>query len=172
MAVEKARAGKPLVVSFADATPAYFNAKPMRDLFIRAPKELGLPPNTMGRRLRCAYGTRDAGALWEEHYANVLLNMGFARGKAGPTCFHHPVWKVSVVVHGGDVWRWGQMMLYLSMRRARGMRLRIGNDNVLVLEMGTSETSAFSTARSASGPMICGRGGSSSRVTSWEIPLT
>ena len=41
------------------------------DIFVRAPKELGLPPGTVGKLVRCAYGTRDAGALWEEHYANV-----------------------------------------------------------------------------------------------------
>ena len=102
MAMKRTRGGKPLVLKFPDATKAYFNAKPTRDIFICAPKELGLPPNTVGRLLRCAYGTCDAGALWEEHYARVLMSMEFKRGNTAPTCFHHPKWDVAVVVHGDD----------------------------------------------------------------------
>ena len=99
---EKDRGGKRLAMSFADATKAYFIARPTRDIFIRPPKELNLPPGTVGLLLRCAYGTRDAGALWEEHYATVLKDMGSVRWKAGPTCFHHPTWHVAAVVHGDD----------------------------------------------------------------------
>ena len=37
------------------------------------------------------YGTRDAGAVWEETYT------------AAPSCtFFHPDWKISLVVHGDD----------------------------------------------------------------------
>lgn len=71
--------GKPVAMSFADATKAYFNATQTRDLFARAPRELGLPSGNCGKLLKCAYGTRDACALWEEHNANVLICMGFAR---------------------------------------------------------------------------------------------
>ena len=102
MAKKKASGGKPLALSFCDATKAYFNAVPQRDIFVRAPKELGLPPNTVGKLVRCAYGTRDAGALWEEHYASVLVGMGFVRGRASPTCFYHPQRHIAVVVHGDD----------------------------------------------------------------------
>ena len=102
MATKKTCNGKPLALSFADATKAYFNATPQRDIFVRAPPELGLPPGTVGKLQRCAYGTRDAGALWEEHYASVLTNLGFVRGKASPTCFFHPTKLISVVVHGDD----------------------------------------------------------------------
>ena len=102
MAMKKTHRGKPLALRFSDATKTYFNAKPTRDILIRAPKELGLPPNTVGQLLRCAYGTRDAGALWEEHYAQVLLGMGFKRGRAGPTCIYRPQWEIAVVVHSDD----------------------------------------------------------------------
>ena len=82
IAMKRTRGDQPLVPSFSDATNAYVNAKPTRGVFIRAPKELGLPPNAFGRLRRCAYGTRDAGALSEEHYARVLSSTGFKRGTA------------------------------------------------------------------------------------------
>ena len=51
---------------------------------------------------RCVYGTRDAGMIWEETYATVLVNMGFKRGIASPCWFHHPGGHLSLVVHGDD----------------------------------------------------------------------
>jgi hypothetical protein len=48
------------------------------------------------------YGTRDAGAIWENCYATCLTGIGFTQGIASPCCFVHPEWKVSVVVHGDD----------------------------------------------------------------------
>ena len=63
---------------------AYFNAKPQRDVFVRVPRELGLPPGTMGKLVRCCYGTRDAGMLWEDTYADVLVQAGVTRGIACP----------------------------------------------------------------------------------------
>ena len=77
-------------LSFVDVTKAYFNAVPQRSIYVRAPRELGLPQGTMGKLIRCAYGTRDAGALWEETYAHVLMDAGFIRGNASPCCFWHP----------------------------------------------------------------------------------
>ena len=48
------------------------------------------------------YGTRDAGAIWEQCYADALIAMGFEQGKASPCCFKHVGWNVQVVVHGDD----------------------------------------------------------------------
>ena len=56
----------------------------------------------VGRLVRCMYGTRDAGAIWETCYTSCLLGMGFAQGAASPCCFRHEEWGVSVVVHGDD----------------------------------------------------------------------
>ena len=100
MAHRKSSNGKPLPLSFCDATKAYFNACPKRDIFVRAPKELGLPPGTVGNLVRCAYGTRDAGALWEEDYAKILVDMGFQRGRSSPTVFHHRQRDITVVYTG------------------------------------------------------------------------
>ena len=89
-------------LSFVDIVKAYFNGVPTRSLYVKLPKELGLPRNIVGKLRRCLYGTRDAGAIWEECYANCLTGIGFIQGKASPCSFYHPKWKVSVVVHGDD----------------------------------------------------------------------
>ena len=61
-----------------------------------------MPPGTVGKLVRCCYGTRDAGMLWEEAYAKVLVDAGFIRGRASPCCFFHPVHGLAVVCHGDD----------------------------------------------------------------------
>lgn len=95
-------AGPELALMFLDVTNAYFNATPKRNLFIRLPKEMGLPPHCVGRLLKCAYGTRDAGALWEDTYAAALTSIGLTRGKASPCCFVRKARNISIVVHGDD----------------------------------------------------------------------
>ena len=60
---EQKRSGKPLRLSFVDIRKAYFNAMPERAIFMRLTKEMGLPPNTVARQVRCVYGARDAGKL-------------------------------------------------------------------------------------------------------------
>lgn len=88
---------------FIDITKAYFNAAPTRSIFVKVPRELGLPKGTVGRLTRCCYGTRDAGMLWEETYAEVLEQACFVRGKACPRVFYPPERDVAVVCHGDDV---------------------------------------------------------------------
>ena len=48
------------------------------------------------------YGSLDAADRWGEHYAAILVNAGFIRGRASPCHFFHPTWKVYMVVHGDD----------------------------------------------------------------------
>ena len=48
------------------------------------------------------YGTRDAGALWEATYTQVLLGHGFRQGVSSPCVFHHDGWGIALVVHGDD----------------------------------------------------------------------
>ena len=101
-ATERTRRGKKLKLSFVDIRKAYFNGRPKRNIYIRLPPELGLPRETLGKLARCMYGTRDAGAIWEQCFADCLVQLGFQQGAASPCCFHHPAWEVSVVVHGDD----------------------------------------------------------------------
>ena len=70
--------------------------------YIKFPKEMGLPSNLVGELVRCAYGTRDAGAIWEDTYRGALEEMGFPSGIASPCCFHHPSRNLHLVVHGDD----------------------------------------------------------------------
>ena len=58
-----------------------------------------MAPGTLEKIVRCACGTGDAGALWEETYAAGLLDAGFVKGKASPW---HPITRISVVCHGDD----------------------------------------------------------------------
>ena len=66
------------------------------------PKELGIPSHFVAKLKRCAYGTRDAGAIWEDTYRLALESLGFTSGSASPCCFHHPERNISIVVHGDD----------------------------------------------------------------------
>ena len=66
------------------------------------PKEMGLPSHYVAKQVRCVYGTRDAGSIWEDVYRTALENMGFDSGVASPCCFCHKARGLSVVVHGDD----------------------------------------------------------------------
>ena len=66
------------------------------------PKELGLPSKLVAKQIRCVYGTRDAGKIWESCYTEALVDMGFVQGSGSPCCFHHPARGLHCVVHGDD----------------------------------------------------------------------
>ena len=89
-------------MSFIDVAKAHVHARPSRNVYVRVPRELGLAPGTYGRLKKCCYGTRDAGAPWEECYASALVDHGFRRGVVCPTCFVHESKQISIVVHGDD----------------------------------------------------------------------
>ena len=40
------------------------------------PKEAGLGSDLVAREVRCVYGTRDAGKLWEDTYIQALEHSG------------------------------------------------------------------------------------------------
>ena len=99
---ERYRDGQPLQLGFVDIRKAYFNGVPKRPVYMALPKELGLPADCVGKLVRCAYGTRDAGAIWEDTYRGALEQMGFQSGTASPCCFYHPARRLHLVVHGDD----------------------------------------------------------------------
>ena len=70
------RNGKPIRLSFVDIRKAYFNGRPTRIRLMHFPKELGLPSNLVARLVRCAYGCRDAGHIWEVCYRSALEAIG------------------------------------------------------------------------------------------------
>ena len=102
IARQPSHASDEIVLSFVDIKKAYFNGVPRRNVHLAFPKELAIPEHLVAHLKRCVYGTRDAGAIWEDCYADALVDMGFERGTASPCCFHHPTLRLRVVVHGDD----------------------------------------------------------------------
>ena len=94
--------GVPMRLGFVDIKKAYFNCLPKRNVFMRLPREMGLPAHMVGLQIRCVYGTRDAGSIWEETYRQCLEQAGFRCGVSSPCIFHHEERNVSCVVHGDD----------------------------------------------------------------------
>ena len=103
LAQERYRNGEPLRLDFLDVKKAYFNGIPKRDVYMQLPREMGLPSHFVARQVRCVYGTRDAGAIWEDTYREALESIGFRSGVASPCCFFHPERNLSTVVHGDDI---------------------------------------------------------------------
>ena len=102
-AQERKRKGKPLRLDFLDVKKAYFNGIPHREIYMSLPRELGLPSHFVAKQVRCVYGTRDAGAIWEDCYRDALEDIGFKSGVSSPCCFYHPERGLSTVVHGDDL---------------------------------------------------------------------
>ena len=69
---------------------------------MQIPKEMGLPSHFVAKQVKCVYGTRDAGSIWEDVYRAALEDIGFESGIASPCCFVHRARGLSVVVHGDD----------------------------------------------------------------------
>ena len=69
-----------------DVKKAYFNILPMRDIYLSPPRELGLPKSLLAKQMKCVYGTRDAGMIWEETYRAALAEIGSTAGRASPCC--------------------------------------------------------------------------------------
>ena len=94
--------GEPMRIGFVDAKKAYFNGIPKRNVFMRLPREMGLPAHIVGLQVRCVYGTRDAGSIWEDCYRHTLETAGFKSGIASPCVFFHEGKNIACVVHGDD----------------------------------------------------------------------
>ena len=103
MVQERSRNGVPFRLDFLDVKKAYFNGIPKREVYMQLPRELGLPSHFVAKRVRCVYGTRDAGAIWEDTYREALEGMVFKSGIGSPCCFWHPIRNISTVVHGDDI---------------------------------------------------------------------
>ena len=103
LAQERQRDGVPLRLDFLDVKKAYFTGIPKRDVYMTLPHELGLASHLVAKQVRCVYGTRDAGAIWEDAYIEALESIGFRSGIGSPCCFWHPTRGISTVVHGDDI---------------------------------------------------------------------
>ena len=95
-----------------------------------------MPPGTLAKQVRCVYGTRDAGKLWEDAYTLVLENAGFVASQSNPCVFFHEARNISVVVHGDDFTAmgldedltWYEEQLKLSFEVDLGMGVRVSSN--------------------------------------------
>ena len=53
-------------------------------IYMKLPKEMGLGTNVVARQVRCVYGMRDAGKLWEDTYTQAMEHAGFTTGVGKP----------------------------------------------------------------------------------------
>ena len=69
-----------------DIKRAYFYAPSQRDIYVRLPPEdpRAGDPNICGRLKKSLYGTRDAGANWQQAYTNFLLSIDLLQGSTNP----------------------------------------------------------------------------------------
>ena len=79
------------------------NAPSKEEKYVQLPSEMWRSEYPEYGRLRVSlYGTHDAAAKWEDAYATVLTEHGFARGVASPCSFCCKKRGIRVVVHGDD----------------------------------------------------------------------
>ncbi len=88
-------------VEVLDARKAHLHAFADRTVFVKLPPEVD-EPGWCARLVRCLYGTRDAPKRWQAFLDEQLVALGFAKGRASPCCFHHPLLDVRCIVHGDD----------------------------------------------------------------------
>ena len=114
----------PMTIALADVSRAHFYAQATRDVYIQLPKEdeRAGESDVCGKLLRTMYGTLDAAEKWGEHYAQILVSAGFARGRASPCHFSHPTWGVHLLVHGDD-------FVIVARREGRAQTLKLLQDN-------------------------------------------
>ena len=91
-------------VMLNDVSRAFFNAKVTREVYIQLPAEDVGPgeKDLVGRLNLCLYGTRDAAMNWQECVADHLTSIGFKRGQAFPSLYHHKERNIYTLVHGDD----------------------------------------------------------------------
>jgi hypothetical protein len=99
--LKRSKAGHPLKVKLIDISRAHFYWEAERDFFVELP-EGDRQDGFCGRLVRSMHGTRDASAIWQRCYTDLLLGLGFVKNPAWPSCFYHKAKQIRVLVHGDD----------------------------------------------------------------------
>ena len=76
---------------------------PMPDICVSPPRVLGLQKSVLAKQMKCVYGTRDDGMMWEETYRAALEDIVFTAGRTSPCCFFHKDRSIHLVAHGDDM---------------------------------------------------------------------
>ena len=92
----------PLVLLLIDIKKAHAHPKAPGDIYIDLPPE-DAAPGMCAKLVHMLYGHRQAGAIWEQFYADIMVQkLGFVQGKSSPCLFSRADKLVRVFVHGDD----------------------------------------------------------------------
>ena len=100
--LRRSKSGNALKVRLLDISRAHFYGEAERDIFVQLP-EGDRQEGFCGKLVKSMYGTRDASAIWQRSYTELLIRAGFAKNQAWPSCFYHEGYGgIRVLVHGDD----------------------------------------------------------------------
>ena len=100
--LRRSKSGNALKVRLLDISRAHFYGEAERDIFVQLP-EGDRQEGFCGKLVKSMYGTRDASAIWQKSYTELLIRAGFAKNQAWPSCFYHEGYGgIRVLVHGDD----------------------------------------------------------------------
>ena len=92
-----------VVLQLLDVSRAHPHCTGLREnIYIEAPKELGLDPTQCPRLNKCWYGTRDAGQAFEFAVRNDFEANDFSQGAYSPNVCRHKTRRLWDFVHGDD----------------------------------------------------------------------
>ena len=95
------RRGGKLSLKLTDISRAHFYGKAGRRVFVNLP-EGDEEEGKCALLLRTMYGTRDASAVWQRDYTQLLNEKKFKAGKAWPSTFVQETEEIRMLVHGDD----------------------------------------------------------------------
>ena len=87
---------------FIDAKKAHLNPRCEEDIYVELPEECEAPPGLCGKLNFWLYGFRKAASAWENHYSEMLEEVGFEKGDACGMVFYHPGKDLPLAAHGDD----------------------------------------------------------------------
>jgi hypothetical protein len=91
----------PLKLGFWDVSRAHFYGVARRRIFARLPEE-DAEDGMCALFLKGWYGTQDASAIWQDDYAELLKENGYATGTSNAAVFYSKDSDARALVHGDD----------------------------------------------------------------------
>ena len=72
-------------------------------IFVQPPPEYYSDPDVIWRLKKALYGLKSSPRQWQDHFADVLLQLGAVRLKSDPNIFHFQKQKTIVMVYVDDL---------------------------------------------------------------------
>ena len=86
-----------------DITGAFLYGRMRREVAIRLPRECNAPLNHVGLLNKSLYGLRDAPQIWQEHFSNALVQLGFEVAPTTVGLMRHTEKGIVLACHVDDV---------------------------------------------------------------------